>query len=119
MAQILVGHPLDTIKVRLQTQNRLLCSGEAQKYNSLSHCIKTTVREEGWRGFWKGSSSPMLGCIVYSAGLFFTYGQAKRLLNFDEENPTFIKIAAIGAITGVTSSFIECPVDMIKARLQS
>ena len=40
MCLVAAGHPLDLIKVRLQTMTR---------YNSAFDCFKTTLREEGVR----------------------------------------------------------------------
>ena len=40
----LIGHPFDTIKVRLQTQ----------KYNNLKNCILKTYQKENIKGFYKG-----------------------------------------------------------------
>lgn len=40
MCLVFAGHPLDLIKVRLQTMDR---------YNSAWDCFKTTMKEEGVR----------------------------------------------------------------------
>lgn len=55
MAQVAVGHPLDTIKVRLQTQAK-----GAQAYNGMVDCFRKTLAEEGASGFFKGMLSPLI-----------------------------------------------------------
>ena len=50
MAQVLVGHPFDTIKVRLQT-----------KEVKAIDCLKNTLKLEGLSGFYRGIASPLVG----------------------------------------------------------
>lgn len=118
IAQIIVGHPLDTLKVRLQTQNILISSGEAPRFNSLVGCFQRTISEEGWKALWKGCTSPLAGCALYSAFLFYAYGQSKKIIGLDPENPTITKLVIVGGMTGGSAAIIECPIDIIKARLQ-
>lgn len=118
VAQIIVGHPLDTLKVRLQTQNILVSSGEAPMFNSLVGCFRATITKEGWTALWKGCTSPLAGCAFYSASLFYAYGQAKKIVGLDPENPSLLKLMLVGGMTGGSAAFIECPIDIIKARLQ-
>jgi solute carrier family 25 carnitine/acylcarnitine transporter 20/29 len=44
MAQVLVGQPFDTVKVRLQT---------TQTYSGALDCAKRTLQAEGVGGFYK------------------------------------------------------------------
>lgn len=115
VTQVLVGHPLDTIKIRLQTQTSL--DGQL-KYRSITDCVKTSFKEEGVFGLWKGSPSPLVGTALYSASLFFAYGQSKRLVGVDSNNPTALKMLMVGALTGGSAAFVECPMDLIKSKLQ-
>lgn len=46
-AGVLAGQPLDTVKVRLQTQS-------AGKYRGIIHCMTSIVKKEGARGLYKG-----------------------------------------------------------------
>lgn len=45
IAQALIGQPFDTIKVRLQSSNKALTTGE---------CIKNLIKHEGPLAFYKG-----------------------------------------------------------------
>lgn len=56
VAVVFVGHPFDTVKVRLQMQpvNQPLYSG-------MLDCVVKTVRGEGIGGLYKGVTSPILG----------------------------------------------------------
>lgn len=55
MSSLFVGHPLDTIKVRLQS------SQASGKYSGTLNAFKTIVREERVRGLYKGVTSPLVG----------------------------------------------------------
>lgn len=50
MAQVLVGHPFDTVKVRLQT-----------KEVKALDCLRNTLKLEGPTGFYRGIASPLVG----------------------------------------------------------
>jgi len=46
MMTVLVGHPFDTIKVRMQVS--------AERFPTLKECVRQTWRENGVREFYKG-----------------------------------------------------------------
>merc|ERR1739848_172824 len=64
--QLLTGHPLDTMKVKLQTSGA--------EYNGLVDVITKTMKNEGPKGFYKGVASPFLGFTALNAILFASYG---------------------------------------------
>ena len=59
---VIVGHPLDTIKVHLQTMP--VEALKTPKYSGTFDCAKQIVRAEGFRGLYKGMAAP-LGTKVY------------------------------------------------------
>ena len=68
---VLVSHPFDTVKIRLQTQG-VASSGTV--YTGTWQCLRCTVEREGARGLFKGMSSPLLGTAVWNAVVFGAYG---------------------------------------------
>lgn len=72
----LVGHPFDTLKVRLQTQPH-----DKPIYSGVVDCFKKTVQWEGFSGLYKGMSSPIVGAMFFRANLFFAFGEAKRFFS--------------------------------------
>jgi solute carrier family 25 carnitine/acylcarnitine transporter 20/29 len=112
VAQVLSGHPLDTVKVRLQTQTTLV-------YKGTIDCLSKTVKEEGFVGLYKGVQSPLVGLAVMNSVMFLAYGQAKAALQKDPAVPlTLSQYALAGAIAGVAISFVEGPVDLFKSQMQ-
>jgi solute carrier family 25 carnitine/acylcarnitine transporter 20/29 len=57
IAKLSVGHPFDTIKVRLQTSTSTQFAGPLD-------CLLKTVRNEGFLGVYKGASPPLVGWMV-------------------------------------------------------
>jgi hypothetical protein len=65
VAVCLVGHPFDTLKVRLQTQ-----SIRNPVYSGTWDCFTKTVKWEGISGLYKGVGSPLVGQMFFRAVMF-------------------------------------------------
>ncbi|OAA59124.1 Mitochondrial carrier domain protein [Niveomyces insectorum RCEF 264] len=117
IAKLSVGHPFDTIKVRMQTTS-------ADRFPGPLACLVQTVRHEGVRALYKGASPPLVGWMFMDsvmlgaapvAGVGATTnpatGQPVRAL------PAYAHGVA-GMLAGATVSFIAAPVEHVKARLQ-
>ncbi|KAI1438425.1 carrier protein YMC2 [Xylaria sp. CBS 124048] len=130
IAKLTVGHPFDTIKVRLQTTDAARFSGPLQ-------CVVQTLRNEGVRGLYKGASPPLVGWMfmdslmlgsltIYRRLLAENVFTPKLLLSNDNATPPLPAVAHLpsfghgiaGIMAGSTVSFIAAPVEHIKARLQ-
>eukprot|EP01087_Luapelamoeba_hula_P016357 TRINITY_DN5027_c0_g1_i1.p1 TRINITY_DN5027_c0_g1~~TRINITY_DN5027_c0_g1_i1.p1 ORF type:complete len:662 (+),score=109.99 TRINITY_DN5027_c0_g1_i1:80-2065(+) len=111
----LVGHPFDTVKVRIQTAEKGMFAGP------IDATLKT-IRGEGLRGLYKGMGSPLATIPVINAIVFASYGLAKSWFT-DPENPnkplTLLQLASAGAFAGIVNSVVVSPVELIKTRLQT
>ncbi len=106
IAQIITGHPFDTVKIRyVDNQNKQ----NIKKYNRVTDCVKD-IRSEGYKNFYRGVSSPMVGSVIMNIQTFYLYSFFNRYFH---EDP-FIS----GALTGSVLSIIESPVDLFKSRMQ-
>jgi len=124
-----VGHPFDTIKVRVQAQQ-----GGAALFSNSNDCLRYTLATEGIRGLYKGVTAP-LSTVVFVNSIFFAInGQMKRLMasfnntnnnsnsatityNNDDHLP-MSHICISGAATGLVASAIVTPRDLLKSLLQ-
>jgi solute carrier family 25 carnitine/acylcarnitine transporter 20/29 len=79
VAQLLVGHPFDTIKVKLQSQPAPL-PGQAPKFRGAIDAVKQTIAAEGPKGLYKGMGAPLATVAVLNAVLFTARGQMEALL---------------------------------------
>lgn len=121
--QVAAGHPLDTLKVRLQTQ--VSVPGQPLQFNGMMDCLQQTVRNEGVAGLFKGAASPLAGAVGMNAALFFGYGQGKHIVAkyiFTEEQADHLSIKGTfvaAAIAGVMQSLVASPQDLLKIKLQA
>lgn len=109
-AGIVVGYPLDTIKVHMQTQDY-----RKPKYKGNWHCFRTIFAEESVAGLYRGMSSPVAGVAVINAIIFGIYGQTQRHIpDADSLRSHFIA----GALAGIAQSPICSPMELAKTRMQ-
>ncbi|XP_061901139.1 mitochondrial basic amino acids transporter-like [Entelurus aequoreus] len=108
-AGVLVGHPFDTVKVRLQVQNV-----NKPLYRGTFHCFQSIIHQESMFGLYKGIGSPMMGLTFINAIVFGVQGNVMRLLGQDTPANQFMAGAAAGAIQCI----ICCPMELAKTRMQ-
>ena len=107
---IVVGQPLDTIKVRMQ-------SLDTPTYRSSWHCLRSTVTEEGFRALYKGMSSPLIGNGPINAILFASYNTALRVQGAGEVISGRQAFFA-GCASGLAQCLVTSPTELIKCQLQ-
>ncbi|KAJ8918543.1 hypothetical protein NQ315_013048 [Exocentrus adspersus] len=110
MAGVIVGHPLDTIKVLLQTQD-----ANNPRYRGTMHCLQSVISKQGFRGIYRGVTSPLFGVAGINAIVFGVHGNVQRRASNPESLATH---AFAGAAAGLAQSFICSPVELAKSRLQ-
>ncbi|MBA0635706.1 hypothetical protein Godav_025246, partial [Gossypium davidsonii] len=114
VAQLIVGHPFDTIKVKLQSQHAPLL-GQPPKYAGAMDAVKQTLAAEGPRGLYKGMGAPLATVAAFNAVLFTVRGQMEALLRSEPGATLTVGQQVIcGAGAGVAVSFLACPTELIK-----
>lgn len=115
---VITGHPLDTIKVHLQT----MPSGPHIKvplYSGTFDCASKLVKKEGIYGLYKGMSAPLTGVSPIFAVCFFGYGVGKRLLQWNTTEPlSYTQYFLAGGFSGIFTTSIMAPGERIKVLLQ-
>ncbi|KVH91729.1 Mitochondrial carrier domain-containing protein [Cynara cardunculus var. scolymus] len=115
VTQLFVGHPFDTIKVKLQSQPSPT-PGQRPKYSSAMDALKQTVAAEGPRGLYKGMGAPLATVAVLNAVLFTARGQMEALLRSEPGAPLTVNqqmVAGAGAGVALAVSYSS------KCRLQA
>jgi len=82
MASVLVGHPFDTIKVRLQTDK------------TFSSVFAVVRRLEGPSALFKGMGAPMYSSVGVNALIFSSYSWAIHTFESYENSPSMQRIKA-------------------------
>ncbi|CAI0418585.1 unnamed protein product [Linum tenue] len=116
-AQLVVGHPFDTIKVKLQSQPVPL-PGQPPKYAGAFDAVKQTIAAEGAGGLYKGMGAPLATVAAFNAVLFTVRGQMEALLRSEPGATLTIGQQVIcGAGAGLAVSILACPTELVKCRL--
>ncbi|KAL4570495.1 hypothetical protein LXL04_026151 [Taraxacum kok-saghyz] len=119
VAQLIVGHPFDTIKVKLQSQPTPL-PGQLPKYSGAIDAVKKTLAAQGAGGLYKGMGAPLATVAVFNAVLFSVRGQMEALLKSEPGASLTVKQQFIaGAGAGFAVSFLATPTELLKCRLQA
>ncbi|KDN46967.1 mitochondrial carrier [Tilletiaria anomala UBC 951] len=111
-AQVIVGQPLDTVRVRMQTAPRGAFKGTWD-------VLVQTIRFEGVRGLFKGMASPLLGISAQNSLLFTAFALSKRLISPSSTQLSVAQTAAAGSIAGGANAILASPVELFKIRLQT
>ncbi|XP_034143844.1 solute carrier family 25 member 47-A isoform X3 [Esox lucius] len=110
---VAVGYPLDTIKVRIQTQ---------KQFTGIWQCFMTTLSKEGVHGFFKGMFLPVTTVSMTSSVVFGTYRNCRQCLCQLRGGPgtpnTKLEIFLSGLAGGVATVTVMSPGDIVKVRLQ-
>ena len=118
MCLVFAGHPLDTIKVRLQTMPKPL-AGQPAMYKGTFDCFSQIVRKEGPLGLYKGMGAPLTGVSPMFAVCFFGYGVGKKLQQKDPEDQlNLFQIFNAGMMSALFTTAIMAPGERIKCLLQ-
>ncbi|CDO94625.1 unnamed protein product [Kluyveromyces dobzhanskii CBS 2104] len=116
VAKNAVGHPFDTIKVRLQT------SQNETRFKGPLDCVYKTFRSQGIRGFYLGFTPPLVGWIMMDSVMLGCLHNYRMLMHKyvypnDEKLPLTGCIIS-GVLAGWSVSFIAPPIELAKAKLQ-
>ncbi|KAJ8348173.1 hypothetical protein SKAU_G00267620 [Synaphobranchus kaupii] len=114
---LVVGHPMDTVKVRLQTQSR---------YKGIIDCVTRMYAHEGIPGFFKGMSFPVLSIAFSKSLVFGSYSNALDYLTQSQNaqrsrdnSATAGAVFMAGCFSGAIQVLVTAPTDLVKVRLQN
>ncbi|XP_054423699.1 solute carrier family 25 member 47 [Pteronotus mesoamericanus] len=112
---VAVGYPLDTVKVRIQTE---------PKYTGIWHCVRDTYRRERVWGFYRGLSLPVCTVSLVSSLSFGTYRRClSHICRFRygsaDAKPARTDVTLSGFASGLVRVFLTSPTEVAKVRLQT
>lgn len=116
-AGILIGNPLDLIKVRLQASSSPTTpSLSTRPPPPLSY----TTQFSSASSLIRGATAPILGYGALNALLFVTYNRTSTLLNSAHPSspPTLWTTWLAGAIGGLATWVVSTPTELVKCRAQ-
>jgi solute carrier family 25 (mitochondrial carnitine/acylcarnitine transporter), member 20/29 len=116
---VVVGHPFDLVKVRLQTTSGV--------YSGALDCVRKTIAREGMaRGLYAGVSAPLVGVTPMFAVSFWGYGVGKKLVDrFSDvevvhgtKQYSVAQVSAAGFFSAIPMTLITAPFERVKVLLQ-
>lgn len=116
VACVLGGQPFDTVKVKMQTFPHI--------HKTWYCCFWSTLKVERLRGLYAGSIPALTAMVGENATLFMFYGRclsAVKYLSGKEkiEHLSIFERACAGSGAAFFSSFVLCPTELLKCRLQA
>ncbi|KAF7846208.1 hypothetical protein BT93_L4863 [Corymbia citriodora subsp. variegata] len=117
---VVVGHPFDLVKVRLQTADKGVYSG------AMDVVRKTIAREGMVRGLYAGVSAPLVGVTPMFAVSFWGYDMGKKLVENVSTVPvkngvpqySIAQISGAGFFSAIPMTLITAPFERVKVLLQ-
>lgn len=112
---VAVGYPLDTVKVRIQTE---------RSYNGIWHCIRETYKAEKAWGFYKGmslsvSTVSLVSSFSFGAYRNFLYNICRLRYGTSDVKPSKVDISVAGCATGAVRVVLISPTETAKVRMQT
>ncbi|KAF2762078.1 mitochondrial carrier [Pseudovirgaria hyperparasitica] len=108
-----VTHPLDLVKVRLQTQK-----AEGPRKNMLQMTLHV-AKQDGFLGLYRGLSASILRQMTYSTTRFGVYEELKSLSTTPTSTPSFPVLIAMASTSGFLGGVAGNPADIINVRMQN
>ncbi|XP_068648780.1 mitochondrial arginine transporter BAC2 [Aristolochia californica] len=111
MAGVISGHPLDTLKIRLQQPSN--------RMPALS-LFRSIVTSEGPSSLYRGMGTPLASVAFQNAVVFQVFAVLSQACERKSgtEPPSLRSVALGGVGTGALQSIILAPVELVKIRLQ-
>ncbi|KAK6506341.1 hypothetical protein TWF506_011259 [Arthrobotrys conoides] len=107
-AAIVLGNPIDVVKVRLQT--------------GITNTRSTAARFETWTSLFRGAAAPVIGNGALTALLFVGYNRSLEYLESTPyqqiKSPSLTNVWLAGAASGLACFIISAPTEVIKCRAQ-
>ena len=115
----LVGHPLDTVKTKMQAQSEFTGSK-----NTILGIIKNIYSTKGPVGFYSGWIPPFTGSLIFRSAQFATFEAAFTKWehtpimrsNLPMTGGLELRVLAGGLLSGTVRSLIECPFEYAKVK---
>ena len=115
---VIVGHPFDTIKTRMQA--------DSVYRNSSTRAVAIDIfKTNGIRGFYSGFVPPLIGSSIFRSIQFAAYGFTVASFRDEDSWLRKVKLGGVearvflgGIVSGTCRAMIESPLDFLKTQKQ-
>jgi solute carrier family 25 carnitine/acylcarnitine transporter 20/29 len=120
VCNVAVGHPIDLVKVRMQTAVTQMTVNASSSSTTFGH-LRTIFVAEGLTGLYRGVSAPLLAVTPAFAISFYSYDLAlkgMREFSTNETNLTVGQSCLAGGFSGIPLAAVVAPSERIKCLMQ-
>ncbi|PWN88407.1 mitochondrial carrier [Acaromyces ingoldii] len=116
VSAVLVGHPFDLTKTRLQT-------AKEGTYTGGMDVVKKTIKADGIKGMYRGMGPPLVGVTPIFAISFWSYDAGKKLIyaatpNRKTEQLSLAELGFAGFFSAIPTTLVAGPAERVKVLLQ-
>ena len=116
VSAVLVGHPFDLTKTRMQT-------APDGTYKGGVDVVRKTIAADGIKGMYRGMGPPLVGVTPIFAISFWSYDMGKKLVfaatpDRKDKNLSLGELAFAGFFSAVPTTLVAGPAERIKVLLQ-
>ncbi|KZT72791.1 mitochondrial carrier [Daedalea quercina L-15889] len=116
VAAVLVGHPFDLTKTRLQT-------APPGTYTGALDVVRKALARDGATGLYRGVVPPLLGVTPIFAVSFWAYDMSKALIlaitpKRTDQTLSIPELATAGFLSAIPTTLVTAPVERAKVLLQ-
>lgn len=116
ISAVLVGHPFDLTKTRLQT-------APAGTYTGALDVVKKTLARDGVKGLYRGMGPPLAGVTPIFAISFWAYDLGKKIVysvtpNRQSQTLSLGELAFAGFFSAIPTTLVAGPAERVKVLLQ-
>ena len=113
-------HPIDLLKVHLQTSNSLESNKAlSETKKSLFRRTSQIIKNQGSLAMFNGISASILWQLTNSTTRFGIYELSKQRQTGKGDQLSFDKLVIIAAVSGLCGGFVGNPPDIVKVRMQN
>jgi solute carrier family 25 carnitine/acylcarnitine transporter 20/29 len=114
MCLVAAGHPLDLIKVRIQTSSTNI---------GLAESFKQIIAKDGPKGLYRGMLTPLIGVTPIFAVCFWGYDLGKQIVRntrgYDDKKELSLgEILFAGGFSAIPATLLMTPTERVKCILQ-
>jgi len=116
VSSVLVGHPFDLTKTRLQTAPNGTYSGTLD-------VVRKTIAADGIKGMYRGMGPPLVGVTPIFAISFWSYDMGKKLVyaatpQRTDKSLSVGELAFAGFFSAIPTTLVAGPAERVKVLLQ-
>lgn len=126
VSSTLLGHPIDTIKVHLQTNPAFASAKVKTKINAGASKYPTVraarhlLRSNGYSPtvFFRGVGPPIANAAIMNVLTFGVFNRVKERFGGSSSDSSYCASLFAGIVSGVASAFVSTPTDYVKIQAQ-